>query len=171
MNTPTNTNTTKTASEEIYEMAVKYCAAHGYESPLGDDDSSTRPRTLQDLLDTPSVETVITHYAQIDDVFYPANRTARSQVAVDSINASLARLKAAGFVVHTKGQSAGRCNRYPVYVYSLATGGRSSERNSFAEAIYIFDVTYMAGKWFRSTTAVAECVARGLERACESLIA
>lgn len=125
--------------------------------------------TLQELLDTPSAETVLTHYAEIDSVVFPATRSLRSKLAIDSINGSMARLKSAGFVVHTNGQSAGRCNRFPVYVYNLATGGRSSERNSLAEAVYAFDVTYMAGHWFRSTTAVAEDIARGLERACESL--
>ena len=98
-----------------------------------------------------------------------ANKTSRSRKAVSAIAKAQASIEALGFVIDTKGPSAGHAGSFPVYVYPAAAMHQVGDKNRAADAAYVFNVQYMKGRWFASSSAVAESMAYGLKEALNAL--
>ena len=99
----------------------------------------------------------------IGNITFTANRTARSVAAVEAVANAKAIIEAHGYVIDTKGPSAGNDGRFKVYVYGVEAMHRIGDKNNLEDAIGAFSVQYMKGRWFASATALAEAMAKGLK--------
>ncbi|MWV14169.1 hypothetical protein F3I62_18875 [Pseudomonas sp. R-28-1W-6] len=91
-----------------------------------------------------------------------ANSTSRATEAVNAIAQAKAEIEGQGYVLDTKGPSAGESGRFKVYAYEADAGHKIGDRNNGADAAHVFSVKYESGGYPVSQTALAESLANGL---------
>ncbi len=95
--------------------------------------------------------------------------SSRSVEAVNSVVKSKSELEAKGYVIDTKGPSAGSDGRFNVYVYPAEAGHKIGDRNNPKEAVHTFSVKYESGGHPVSKTAIAESFANNLGEFSQSV--